>query len=118
MGEFFSRIEVWLSSLVAIIGLIGTTVTFLLKFVRNAKAKKALEKVKSITEIVTPYIEQAETFLNFKGAEKKAYVLNLSCQSAQDQKLPFDVAIAEKVIDEIVAQSKRINARDKDKSIT
>lgn len=92
-----------------------TTLTYMIKFVKNKKAKKILNGVLSVTEQLQPLIVQAEKFTHYSGEEKKQYVLTRVRQFAMENNLRFDETAVSEEIDELVATTKRVNAREKDK---
>jgi hypothetical protein len=110
------NIELILSSSSAAAGLLATSITFLVKFIKNAKAKKAAENVIKICEAVVPFIEEAEKFAGYGGAEKKEYVLTKANQFAIDNDIPFNSELVGEKIEAFVELSKTVNAREKDKS--
>ncbi len=92
-----------------------TTLTYMIKFIKNKNAKKILNGVLSVTEQLQPLIVQAEKFTHYSGEEKKQYVLTRVRQFAMENNLRFDETAVSEEIDEIVATTKRVNAREKDK---
>ena len=110
------KLEVIISLAGTAVGFLVTAITFLVKFIKNAKAKKIAEQTVKIGNAVLLYIKQAENFLNYSGAEKKEYVLTKANQFAIAQGIAFNaVAVGEK-IEELVKLSKEVNKRDKDKT--
>lgn len=105
-----------LSTIATAIGLLITTLTFLLKFIKSAKAKKIAENIISIGNAIIPYIEQAELFANYSGAEKKEYVMTKANQFAIKNSINFDANLVSEKIEELVKLSKEVNSRDKDKT--
>lgn len=99
----------------AALGLFITTATFLAKFVKNAKLKKAAEQTIEICNAILPYIEEAETFVNYSGEEKKAYVMTKVNQYAIKNGISFDKELVDNEIEEMVKLSKEVNSREKDK---
>lgn len=99
----------------AALGLFITTATFLAKFVKNAKLKKAAEQTIEICNAILPYIEEAETFVNYSGEEKKAYVMTKVNQYAIENGISFDKELVDNEIEEMVKLSKEVNSREKDK---
>lgn len=90
-------------------GLVSGLITFLLKFVKNAKARKALQSVLKITDILTPYIKKAETFANFTGEEKKAYVMTKANQYAIECGIDFDVEAISNKVEELIELTNNVN---------
>jgi len=109
------KIEVILSMSGTILGLAATALTFIVKFMKSAKAKRAAEQFVKIGEAIIPYIKQAEGFTHYSGAEKKEYVLTKANRFAIEKGFGFNSAEVSAKIEELVALSKQINARDKDK---
>ena len=97
------------------LGLLITTATFLMKFLKNAKARKAAETLIELSNAVLPYVKQAESFVNYSGAEKKEFVITKANQFAIEHGLSFDLSTVSTKIEELVTLSKSINTRDKDK---
>lgn len=88
--------------------------TFLIKSVKNGKAKKFLQNTLKITDVLQPLIITAEQFLHFSGAEKKEYVLTKANQYALDNCIKFDRDKVSELINELVSTTKKVNARSKD----
>lgn len=105
------NIEIILSIAGTALGLLITTVTFLLKFITNTKAKNIAENIIKIGDAILPYIEEAETFIGYSGVEKKKYVMTLANQFAIDKGIQFDSAAVSRKIDELVALTKTINIK-------
>lgn len=109
-------IEIILSIAGTALGLLITTLTFIAKFVTNARAKKTIENTVKIGNAILPYIQEAEKFINYSGAEKKQYVLTKATQFALDNNIKLDIGLVEEKIEEIVTATKLVNAREKDKN--
>ena len=105
-----------LSTIATAVGFLVTTLTFLLKFIKNAKAKKIAENVITIGNAIIPYIEQAESFINYSGAEKKEFVMTKANQFAINNGIEFNAGLVSAKIEELVKLSKEVNSRDKDKA--
>lgn len=105
------NLEVILSIAGTAVGLLITTLTFLSGFIKNAKAKKAMENVVKIGNAVIPYIEEAEAFIHYSGTEKKQYVLTKANRFAIDNNLKFDEQAVSEKIEELVALTKQVNKR-------
>lgn len=69
-----------------------------------------------ICEIVKEAVASAEKFTNYTGEEKKAYVMTLANQYAIEKGIKFDTTKVSNFVEEVVALSKEVNARDKDKT--
>lgn len=100
----------------SILPLLIAFLTFLVKFIKNEKAKKVLNCTLKLAETIQPLIVEAEKFTHFSGEEKKQYVLTKANQFAIDHKLKFDQEKVSVMIDELVETTKKVNMRDKDKA--
>ena len=100
----------------SILPLLIAFLTFLVKFIKNEKAKKVLNCTLKLAETIQPLIVEAEKFTHFSGEEKKQYVLTKANQFAIDHKLKFDQEKVSVMIDELVDTTKKVNMRDKDKA--
>lgn len=108
--ENLDKVELFLSFLVTVFGLLISTFTFLLKSVKNGKAKQIAQQILNVTEAMIPYIEQAEKFLNYSGEEKKAYVITRIKEYAIENKIKIDNDFIDKKIEEFVELTNKVNA--------
>jgi hypothetical protein len=108
------QLEVILSIGGTAVGFLATAVTFCIKFIKSAKAKKIAEQTLRVTNAVLPFIEQAETFLNYSGSEKKEFVLTKANQFAIDNGIKFNAESVGAKIEELVGLTKEVNKREKD----
>lgn len=106
--------EIILSIAGTALGLMITALTFIMKFVKSAKAKKICEQTIEIGNAVIPYIEQAEGFLHYSGTEKKAFVMTKANQYAIEKGMRFDADLVGEKIEELVKLTKKVNRREKD----
>ena len=109
------NVEIILSLCGTIAGLVVTAVTFLAKFIQNAKAKRVCEQVIKIGNAVIPYIEQAESFAHYSGEEKKEFVMTKANQYAIENDIAFNAELVSTKIEELVKLTKKVNKREKDK---
>lgn len=91
------------------LGLFVTTLTFLIKFIKNAKARRLAEQMISIANAVVPYIEQAELFTHYTGAEKKEFVITKANQFAIENGIEFDAEKVSEKIEELIKLTKSVN---------
>lgn len=102
----------WIISLAsAVIGLIAAIAAVALKCAKNAKVKRAAEKALEICGVLIPFVEEAETFTHYSGAEKKAYVMTKVGQLNLRQKVVMDDEFVSKMIEEYIRLSKRVNTK-------
>ena len=112
------NLEIILSVAGTALGLLVTTVTFLTKFIKNAKAKKAAENIVDISNAIIGYIEEAETFLNYSGEEKKQYVMTKANQFAIESGIKFDAESVSAKVEELVGMTKQVNASTNNTSVS
>lgn len=112
------KIEVILSIAGTILGLAVTALTFIVKFAKTAKAKRWAQQFVKISNAIVPYIEQAEKFSHYSGAEKKEFVITKVNRFAIENGLEFNATEISAKIEEFVTLSKQINMRDKDKYVS
>lgn len=103
------NLEIILSAAGTALGLLVTTLTFLTKFIRSAKAKKAAEQAIEIANAVLPYIEEAEKLIHYSGEEKKEYVMTKANQFAIDNGIAFDAEDVSAKIEELIGLTKQVN---------
>ena len=108
VSKKMENLQIILSIAATAVGLLITTVTFLLKFINNTKAKNAAEGVIKIGNALLPYIEQAEQ-LAASGAAKKDFVMSLAAQFAQSHGIVFDAVAVSDKIEELLQLTKKVN---------
>jgi hypothetical protein len=106
------ELEIYLSLSITILGLLISTVTFLSKFIKSAKAKKYALGIIKISEEVIPFIKEAEKFIHYSGVEKKAYVMMKAIQVVINNKLKLSEALLSDTIDELVDFTKHVNNKN------
>lgn len=109
--EFFSLLAIAVPLLI-------TTFTFIAKASGNKKLQKIAERINFFKEQATKYITLAEQIVNFRGADKKEWVLTRINQSCIEAGIPFDHDMASDIIEGIIALSKSVNKREKDSLLT
>lgn len=96
----------------ACLGLLATVTGFLIPLVKNVKAKNKLTALNKLTATLQSLIVDAEAFVNFSGAEKKAYVMTKANRYAMDNKIPYDEQAVSDKVENLVALSKEVNKRN------
>lgn len=107
------NLEIIISLAGTALGFVITTLTFLLKFIKNEKAKRIADRTVKLCDAILPYIKKAETFINYSGEEKKEYVMTKANQYAQKNKLKFDEEFISQKIEELIALTKEVNTKTK-----
>ena len=103
------NLQVFLSFLGSILGLLFTTIIFLKKFIKNKKLKNILEKAEQITKELVPCIIEAEQFVNYTGEEKKNYVMTKVNQFAIDNDITFDPEYVSSKVEQLISLTKEVN---------
>lgn len=106
------NIQIILSLVGTMIGLLVTILTIASKFVKNAKIKKALEQTVNITNSIIPYIYEAEKFASYTGEEKKAYVMTKANQFAISNNIEFNEDDISEKIEQLVTLTKQVNIKE------
>lgn len=105
------NLQLFLPFLAPILGLLGATLLFLEKFVKNKKLKNVLEKAEEVTKNIIPYIMEAEKFINYTGEEKKKYVMTRLNQYAIENNIKFNQIEMSNKIEELVELTKNVNIK-------
>lgn len=95
--------------------IISGLLTFIIKFARSEKARKIAKQLNYLTEKASEYVKKAEQFKNYKGIEKKEFVITKITQDCIIDKVKFDQAKTEEIIEQIVKITKEVNPREQDK---
>lgn len=103
------NLELYISFILTSITLLSTTITFLMKFIKNKKLNKILFGLKKVSDAIIPYIEEAETFIHYTGEEKKAYVITRTKELMIKNKITIDDKLINDTIEELVSLSKKVN---------
>jgi len=96
-----------------VFGLAATVLAVAAKYIKNYKAKKAVEQVLKISNIVLPLMCEAEKFTDLSGEEKKTFVLAKANVFAEKNSIPFDGALVSRKVEELISLTKQINVKTK-----
>lgn len=105
-----NNFELFISLASAVLSLLITAITFIAKFLKSKKARKAAESILEICNQLMTVIGRAEKLVNYTGEEKKQYAMTLMRQYALDNNLSFDSQAVSDKIDELVALAKQVNS--------
>jgi len=110
MGKrLMENIEIILSLAATVLTLFITALTCFVKLLKVLKKKKKVEGFIAIEAFLLPFIEEAETFTQFSGAEKKAYVLMKIAEVTAKNKIRLSTDEIGKKIDGLVSLSRKVN---------
>lgn len=106
------NLELVISLASACLGLVVAVAAVIAKYASSAKARKAAEQTMDICNALLPYIEQAESFVNYSGEEKKEYVMTKANRYAIEHGMKFNESAVSDKVEEYIALSKEVNAKD------
>lgn len=105
-------IKLYLSIIVFILGLLTSIISIIVKYTKNSKAKKNLQKVLSIIEDLIPLIEEAEKFTAYSGEEKKEYVISRIIRNLSNNNIEINEEQIKEMIEKLVGFSKEVNYKE------
>lgn len=105
------NLETILSLAGTALGLLLTSLTFLVKLILSIKNKSKVEKRNMLLSAVAPLVELAEKLTHYSGAEKKQYVLTSANQFAIENGIEFDAEAVSGKIEELIELSNQVNKR-------
>lgn len=118
IAEATSNIQTIIGLVTLLITLAAFTLRLYAKYTTNKKAKAAAESLaakldvyKQVASKINEWVEQAELFAGYAGAEKKQYVLTKVNQYCIDNKIEYDADMVSGLIESAVALTKSVNAR-------
>jgi hypothetical protein len=106
------QIEVVLAIASTAVGLLITTITFILKFINSDKAKKFSDWLLKARDEVLGFIEQAESMTHLDGNEKFNVVMEKVKEFAKQHNIPFGPKVEELLMQKVndyVALTKVVN---------
>jgi len=103
------NLELILSLTGTALSLFIACVLFIVKLIRGYITKKKLKNNYVLLDAVAPLMEIAESFTNFSGEEKKAYVLTKANQFAIENGIKFNSQAVTEKIEELIELSKSVN---------
>ena len=104
------NLEIILSLAGTVLGLVVTALTFIVKSVRNAKAKKLAEQTIKISNELSVYICEAEKKA-FTGTNKKAFVMAKIYKFAEANHFAFDKEQISEKVEELITLTKKVNRK-------
>ena len=109
------KIKIIVSLVSALVPLLSIVAGLVIKFAKTEKAKKLAKQLNFWTTEIGKYVVEAEKFLNYKGLEKKEFVLTRVNQACLENKVKYDTTKVSEILEEIVKITKQVNQREKDK---
>ena len=105
------NLELFLSIAVTVISLFLSSITFLIKLIKNIKARKELDNLLKISNEIIPFIEEAEKLINYSGQEKKEYVITRITQFALSNKIELNQEEINEIIETFISLTKNVNIK-------
>lgn len=109
------NLEMLLSLMATGIGFMISLFTLIIKLSKNKKVRKTAEEMLSFTEKLSTFVEEAEKFSHYTGAEKKNFVLTKLNQFSIDNHMKFDEEWVSSKVDEVISLTKKVNASENKK---
>lgn len=110
------NLHIILSIASAALGLLITTLTFIIKFVKAVKAKNKAEVANLLMQGVTTavqFVEQVKSKAqgSLDGATKKSMAMSEVKAFCADHKIKFDEETVDALIEEVVELTKKVNVK-------
>ena len=102
-------IEIYISFAITVVGLLASTATFLIKFIKNKNARKVAEQVLKMTQVILPFIEEAEKYIHYSGEEKKQYVMIRCMELALKNDININYDFINEKIEELIKLTNHVN---------
>ena len=84
------------------------------KLTKNIKLKNISENLIEVEEVIKRFMESAESFINYSGADKKEWVKVKVNQYCIENSIPYSDSIVDSLIEKLIGLTKNINKREKD----
>jgi hypothetical protein len=110
MFENFNEIITVISS---ILTLSVTIIVLLSKLINNKKLRAVAEKLIYFKGQVEKYVVIAEKIENYKGPDKKAWVMNKISEEAINLGIEFDQGLVSDLIEQLVGLTRVVNSKNK-----
>ena len=107
------KLEITLSVIATISTLLITFITMIFKLSKNIKERKVLEGLQELNKDIISLIEQAESFTNYTGEEKKEYVLTRVERLINNNKFKVNEEKVSEKIEELIELSNNVNVNKK-----
>lgn len=102
----------WILSLaVTALSLLVVCISFLVKMIKSIRAKIKEKKYTELMDSVAPIMEIAENYTEYKGEDKKQYVMEKVNQYAAENGITFDAKSVADKIERLIEFSKQVNKR-------
>jgi len=111
------NLEIILSLAATALTCLLTTLTLLIRLFAVLKKKRVAEDFIKVEALLLPFIEEAEAFTRFSGAEKKAYVLMRIAEVTFKQRIKLSTDEIGKKIDELVNLTRKVNVFSNERAL-
>ena len=96
------------------IPLLISLIIVIAKLSKNTKLKRFSENLIEVEEVIKRFMENAETFINYSGADKKEWVKVKVNQYCIENGIPYNDSIVDSLIEKLIELTKTVNKREKD----
>ena len=111
-GGVMENIEAILYITAVALGLLTSTITFVLKFWSSEKAKDAAEQTTQICNVILNYVAEAEMLASLNGQQKKSYVFGKVNEYIEENKMSFNIDEINNLIEGYINFSKIVNFKE------
>ena len=94
--------------------LLISLIVVIAKLTKNTKLKNISENLIEVQEVIKRFMESAESFINYSGADKKEWVKIKVNQYCIENGIPYSDSIVDNLIEKLIGLSKTVNKREKD----
>lgn len=108
----FEEIQGWVAVVSTVLGILITLISLIAPLIKNVKAKTALQGTAKVLKEIEKYMTEAETFVNYTGAEKKEYVLTKAKEYAKVTEVAITDEELSDAIEGVIYLTKNINKKD------
>lgn len=98
-----------------VLALITTIITAIAKNCKSSKTAKTASNLLKVIEAVQTYVTQAESLINFTGANKKEWVMTKVNQFCISKGISYEQEQVDGIIESLIDFSKNVNARKEEK---
>ena len=114
MTAILQTVVEYLEIIIVIISFLSLIIGFIAAITKSDKLRLLAERINRIQGWAESFVRDAELFANFRGADKKGWVLTKINQKCIENKIPYDAKLASNIVEKIVTITKNVNKREKD----
>ena len=100
--------------LAVVIPLLISLFILIAKLTKNTKLRILSENFIQVEKVIKKYMENAESFINYSGADKKEWVKTKVNQFCIENDMPYNESVVDSTIERFIDLTKTVNKREKD----